>query len=219
MSGIPPSSSEPNEKGKAFGFVTIMLFCIWFAVVFTLGSKGFFRSPSPFFLSWLQTAIVTPMAVFWIMFGLFKGFRSYIAQLDLLFLTAVQCLRVLGLAVLIMWGYGLLPGGFAIPMSVLDASVGVIAVYVVWMMHHKKPGWKATAVVLHSWGFLDFIVTVTLALFAWRSLAIDPAVNADGYASLVKPPLSLFPSFAIPFFSCLHFAAWIKLAQLPKTQS
>jgi len=151
------------------------------------------------------------MAAFWIAFGLCRSFQTYIEQLSLIFLTAAQVLRILGLTVLVLWGYGLVPGGFGIPMSVLDASVGVIAIYVVWLMYKRQSNWRTSAILLHSWGFLDFIVTISLAIFAWSSLSIDPPVAKGGYVSLALPPLSLFPSFAIPFFSCLHFAAWINL--------
>lgn len=209
-------TSQELGQGNAFGLVSIAGFCAWFVVVFILARNGLFSTPSHYFLSWLQTAIIAPMATFWVAYFALRGFRSYINSLDLFFLTAVQTLRVLGLAILVMWGYGLLPGGFAIPMSILDASVGIIAVSVIYKMHYMKPGWKTSAIMLHIWGFLDFLVTITLALFAWKAFSIDPKTSADGYASLAGPPLSLFPAFAIPFFSCLHFAAWVRLASVLK---
>lgn len=199
------------KAGGAFGIFSVALCLVWFTTMLSLALRGVFTTPSPLFLSWLQIAILAPMALFWIMFASHRPFRRYIHNLDLVFLTALQCLRILGLAILVMWGYGLLPGKFAIPMSLLDASVGVLAVYVVWMMHHAAAGWRRWAIALHSWGFLDFFVTIALATFAMAPLPFDPAPAPGGYVPLTQPPLSLFPSFAIPFFSCVHFAAWIQL--------
>lgn len=210
------SSHSSTALTKAPGIISIFAVGIWFTVVCALGASGAFTKASPYFLSWLQTSILAPMVLFWILYAFAPPFRRYIHSLDLIFLTALQCLRVLGLAIMVIWAYGLLPGAFAIPMSILDASVGLGAVYAVWMMAHKITPWRSLATALHSWGFIDFIVTIALAMFAMKSLPIDPPVALGGYATLTQTPLSLFPSFAIPFFSCAHFAALIQIARLRK---
>ena len=185
----------------------------WFTAVFLMARAGVFQQRSPLPLTYLQLAIFVPMLLFWLGYGTIRPFRDYILSLDLLFLISLQCWRVLGGAILVMWGYGLLPGGFALPMSILDMSVGVIAVYAVYALATNQPNWQATVWRMNIWGFIDFFITIGLALFG-IALAFDPPAPGGVQATLVQLPLSLFPSFAIPFFSCVHFAVFAKLWQL-----
>lgn len=180
---------------------------LWLFLIGQLAAVGFFARPSPIFPSWIQVAILAPPVTFTAAWLVWPGLRDAFAGVGLFFLTALQTYRILGLSILILWGYGLLPGGFAIPMSILDASAGVLALNAIWRMNDGRPNWLRATVIAHVWGFLDFGITIFLALFFWTPTFLDPAVASGGYASLAFPPLSLFPTFAIPFFSIAHIAA------------
>ncbi|MDJ0710630.1 MAG: hypothetical protein QNJ14_09580 [Woeseiaceae bacterium] len=190
----------------------------WLAGVIALGKTNFFFGPSPLPVSRLQTAIILPMLLFWLFYFRVARFRHFVLSLDLTVVNALQCWRVAGIAILLVWAFGLLPGGFAVPMSILDASVGVLAILTVSWTIDRQPGWRGRVLAINVWGFLDFFITIALALFA-GSLAIDPPVAASGYADLRALPLCVFPGFAIPFFSCLHFVVFAQLYRLSKGDS
>ncbi|WP_420430747.1 hypothetical protein [Hyphobacterium sp.] len=84
--------------------------------------------------------------------------------------------------------------------------------FVVLAIARRTVGWRRQAWILNLWGFLDFWVTISLAILAYRALPIDPDTGAGIRASLVEAPLALFPAFAIPAFSCVHFSALAQLA-------
>ena len=201
------------DNGKLPGPVTLMFVAVWFGAMLWLGLAGVFPRPNGLPISNLQLAIVIPMVLFWTLFGLAPPFRRFVLGLDFLFLNLMQTWRMTGVAMLIMWGYGLLPGGFGLPMSILDMSVGVLAVSVVIAIVRRSARWRIQAWLLNLWGFADFWITITLAIVAFVPLAIDPVTEAGIRAVPMQPPLSIFPSFVIPFFSCLHFCALAQLAQ------
>jgi hypothetical protein len=203
-------NNEPSKHIPGLPFWLLTL--IWFTTILLIGERGVFQQATELPLTHLQLAIITPMAIFWALYGAIPAFRRYVLGIDFLFLNLIQTWRVLGGAILVMWGYGLVPGGFALPMSILDMSVGVLAVNVVLAIARGEAYWRVKAWTLNLWGSLDFLVTILLALFAYRALPIDPPLSVDLQASLSLPPLALFPAFAIPFFSCLHFCAIAQLA-------
>ncbi|WP_394693591.1 hypothetical protein [Hyphobacterium sp.] len=200
------------DNGTLPGPLTLMFVAVWFGAMLWLGLAGVFATPNGLPVSNLQLAIVIPMVLFWTLFAFAPPFRRYVLGLDFLFLNLMQTWRMMGGAIFVLWGYGLVPGGFAVPMSVLDMSVGILAVYVVIVIVRRSSMWRVKAWVLNLWGFADFWITIALALFAFIPLSFDPAFVNTPQATLVHPPLSIFPSFAIPFFSCLHFCAIAQLA-------
>ncbi len=60
-------------------------------------------------------------------------------------------------------------------------------------------------------GFLDFLFIIALAMFAFVSLPFDPPAPGGIITTVAELPVSMFPSFAIPFFSCVHFAVLVQL--------
>lgn len=206
---------HPTGVGRLPGWGFYIGACAWFFGVMYLGWIELWQQPNGLPLSNLQLAIVLPMLAFGLAVALIPAFKRYIYSLDLLFLNGIQTWRVLGGAFLVVWGYGLLPGGFALPMAILDMSVGIIAVYVVYAMARQKAGWMRGTFWLNTWGFADFWVTITLVIVG-RPLAIDPPAIGAYVATVAELPLSMFPSFAIPFFSCIHFAALMQWARLRK---
>ena len=192
---------------------------LFIALGLAMAVAGVYVQPNALPLTNLQVHIAISLGLFWALYFAAPGFKHAVRNADLHALTAFQCFRVLGGAVLFLWGYGLIPGGFALPMSVLDMSVGVMAFFGLRKLWTGAPSTKSFLRTLHVWSIADFLVTILLALFCWRALAIDPAMNPAGYAQLVRPPLVALPAIAIPIFSWASFAALVRIKHLEPAAS
>ncbi len=201
------------RKGRLPGIKFYLITIIWFACVMHLSYQDIFKQKNGLPVSNLQLAIILPMIVFWIIYYLYKPFKKNILAIDFLFLNAIQLFRVLGLGILIVWGFGMLPGGFALPMSILDASVGILALFVIMDIYHEKKAWFQKAKWMNIWGFSDFFLTILL-VFIGKPLSIDPEPMIFYEASILELPLSMFPGFAIGYFSCIHFMVFIHLSEI-----
>lgn len=196
------------------GQLTFLVVAVWFFAMLVLGHSGVMAGAGrvgP--LQPVQVAIVGPIAAFFALYIVSRAFRRFVAGLDLSFLVALQGCRVLALSHVNMWGYGLMAGGFAFPVGLANLGVGLFAIYLTPIVAQRKSGWRTMVAALSILGLVEFAMTVALAMlgFLGRALPIDPPVAPDGYADFRYPPLSLFPTFAIPFFSLVHFATLLRL--------
>jgi hypothetical protein len=193
---------------------TLFVFGAWFFVMAYLGSTGFFLTPRYVLgLSIVQQAIVFPMALFWAAFLFMRPIRCFVRSADLTFLVALQGIRILALSHLVSWGYGLMAGGFAIPVAIGNLAVCVLALSSVSAVAHQRGRWQARVYVLTGVGLLEFLMTIALAVFGFfsASLAIDPLPAPGGYISFATTPLSLFPTYAIPALTLVHFTTILAL--------
>ena len=105
---------------------------------------------------------------------------------------------------------GLLPGTFAWPAGVGDLIVGAYAPFVVLAILRRPPGWHKHVVLLNVFGLLDFIGAVGAGVLAGSSpIGIFRGdVTTD---ILLELPLSIIPTFAVPFWIILHIISLIKI--------
>ncbi len=150
-------------------------------------------------------SVIGPPILFAFAYRLLQKVRTLSLSLDLRLLTAFQAWRLIGVMFLVLLSLGLLPGTFAWPAGIGDVIVGAYAPFVVVAISRQAPGWHKHAVLLNILGLLDFVG------------AIGGGVLSGG-GILLELPLSMIPTFAVPFWIVLHMISLIKLRN-PEAQN
>ncbi len=188
----------------------------WFVAVVTLTRDGFFRSwggIGP--VGAIQVAIFLPPTVI-VGAALWVGpVRRWVADLDLLFLAALQIIRVLGAAHLVYWGAGIMSGSFALPVGIGNLLVTAMAVTAVMRLGRGRPDGRAWLRGVTYLGIAEFLMTIALAMFGFfaQPTTFDPPVSPAGYMGFRVLPLSIFPTFLIPLFLTLHGLTLLRLRE------
>jgi|CXWL01.1.fsa_nt_gi hypothetical protein len=209
----PPSNSD-TPHGRAPGFIVLALVLAWAWLMASLADAGVLASGlrvGP--LAPLQVAMATPIVLFWLAYVVLAAFRRWMKALDPTVLVGLQLMRVLGAAHLSTWGYGLMAGGFALPVAIGNFIVALIAVWALRRTAYRLPGWRAAVIGLSVIGLAEFAMTFVLAVSGFLAVAtpLDPEIAAGGYASPVLLPLSIYPSYLIPLFTLIHFVTLVRV--------
>ena len=99
---------------------------------------------------------------------------------------------------LVLMSFRLLPGTFAWPAGIGDIIVGAYAPFVVLAISRQTPGWRKHVVLLNVLGLLDFVGAIGGGVLSRADI-------------MVELPLSMIPTFAVPFWIVLHIISLIKL--------
>jgi hypothetical protein len=183
---------------------------VWAALSLTLNVLGVFTAhpdQPPFAL---LTAIIGPPMLFLIAYATCANVRILSLRLDLRLLTAMQGWRVIGAMFLVLMWFGLLPGTFAWPAGIGDLIVGAYAPFVVLAISRRTPGWHRHVVLLNVLGLLDFVGAVGGGVLSGSSPIgiLRGGVTTD---IMLELPLSMIPTFAVPFWIVLHSISLINL--------
>jgi hypothetical protein len=94
-----------------------------------------------------------------------------------------------------------------------DLIVGAYAPFVVLVMSRRTPGWRKHIVMLNVLGLFDFVGAIGGGVLAGSSPIgiLRGEVTTD---IMQKLPLSLIPTFAVPFWIILHIVSLIKVRKL-----
>jgi hypothetical protein len=182
----------------------------WAALSLILNVLGVFTAhpnQPPFAL---LTAIIGPPVLFLIAYAISANVRTLSLRLDLRLLTAMQGWRVIGAMFLVLMSFGLLPGTFAWPAGIGDLIVGAYAPFVVRAISRRTPAWHTQVVLLNVLGLLDFVGAIGGGVLSGSSPIgiLRGDVTTD---ILLELPLSMIPTFAVPFWIVLHIISLIKL--------
>jgi len=210
---VPPT--DANFKVMT-GMSTGRTFAVWLVVIAwaalsliwnILGVFTAYPDRPPFAL---LVAIIGPPILFLFAYALSVRVRTLSLRLDLRLLTAMQGWRVIGAMFLVLMWFGLLPGTFAWPAGIGDLIVGGYAPFVVLAISRRTPGWHTHVVLLNVLGLLDFVGAVGGGVLGGSS-PIGVLRNDVTTDILLQLPLSLIPTFAVPFWIVLHIISLIKL--------
>ena len=188
------------------GFVIVA----WAALSLMLNVFGVFtQHPDKPPLALLISVIGVPL-VFLIAYAFSTKVRRLALGLDLRLLTAMQAWRIIGVMFLVLMSFGFLPGTFAWPAGLGDLLVGAYAPFVVLALSRRTPGWHRHVVLLNVLGLLDFVGAIGGGVLSGRSPLglLRGDVTTDIMQEL---PLSMIPTFAVPFWIVLHILSLIKL--------
>ena len=158
----------------------------------------------------LLISVIGPVLVLVIAYSFSEKVRTLSLSLDLRLLTAIQAWRVIGAMFLVLMWFGLLPGTFAWPAGIGDLIVGAYAPFVVLAISRRSPGWHKHVVLLNVLGLLDFVGAIGGGVLSGSSPIgiLRGEVTTDIMQQL---PLSMIPTFAVPFWIVLHIISLVKL--------
>jgi hypothetical protein len=182
----------------------------WAALSLILNVLGVLANPSDKPPIALLLAVIGPPILFGIAYSLSARVRTLSLSLDLRLLTAMQAWRIIGAMFLVLMMFRLLPGTFAWPAGVGDLIVGAYAPFVVLVMSRRTPSWRKHIVLLNVLGLLDFVGAIGGGVLAGSSPIgiLRGDITTD---IMQKLPLSLIPTFAVPFWIILHIISLIKV--------
>jgi hypothetical protein len=199
----------------------LTLACVtWFGMMVHLGSTDYLRTADHVLgLSAVQQAIIIPPLLFLVAVWVSSTFATFVRTSDLTVLVGLQVARILALSHVVSWGYGLMAGGFALPVATGNLVVCVFALSILGSVASRRGAWQAKVYVLTIIGLLEFLMTIALAVFGFFTavLPIDPPTAPGGLVPFTAAPLSLFPTYAIPAFIVVHIATLIALRYQART--
>src|SRR5215469_16836212 len=139
---------------------------VWFGIAVGLGASGGLPKYSRF----IGPFVVMPLIAFALAFVVSPRVRAWAFAFDTRTLVMAQAVRVGGIAFLAVYAVGRLNGLFAVWAGLLDAVVGVSALFVAHSLTPPRTAWQRGLLI--AWmgvGILDFVVAVPLALIARAS--------------------------------------------------
>ncbi|MDA0656023.1 MAG: hypothetical protein O2912_06415 [Proteobacteria bacterium] len=210
-----PSDTRSKIPAVAFGRhnTAIGLLSIWFAASLAANFAGLFRTAPGEVPLALILSVSAPPLLFLAAYNGVTSVRRYADSLDLRLLTALQGGRVIGFVFLALYAHGLLPGLFAWPAGLGDVLVGAAAPFVLLAQVQQNAGWEKRVWWLNFSGSVDFVVAVATGLLTSQS-AIGLMVGPISSAAIDNIPVSLIPTFGVPFFIILHTISFIQLKRL-----
>jgi hypothetical protein len=185
----------------------------WAALSVILNMLGIFINPPDKPPLALLVSVILPPLLFLIGYALSSKVRTLSLNLDLRLLTAMQAWRIIGAMFLVLMTFRLLPGVFAWPAGIGDLIVGAYAPFVVLSISRRTSGWQKHVVLLNVLGLLDFIGAIGGGVLSGDSpIGI---LRGDVTANVMQQlPLSMIPTFAVPFWIILHIVSLIKVRKL-----
>jgi hypothetical protein len=185
----------------------------WAALSVILNMLGIFINPLDKPPLALLVSVILPPILFLIGYALSSKVRTLSLNLDLRLLTAMQAWRIIGAMFLVLMTFHLLPGVFAWPAGIGDIIVGGYAPFVVLSISRRTSGWRKHVVLLNVLGLLDFIGAIGGGVLSGDSpIGI---LRGDVTANIMQQlPLSMIPTFAVPFWIILHIVSLIKVSKL-----
>jgi hypothetical protein len=188
----------------------------WAALSVILNMLGIFINPPDKPPLALLVSVILPPILFLIGYALSSKVRTLSLNLDLRLLTAMQAWRIIGAMFLVLMTFRLLPGVFAWPAGIGDVIVGAYAPFVVLAISRRSQGWQKHTVLLNVLGLLDFVGAIGGGVLGGDSpIGI---LRGDVTANIMQQlPLSLIPTFAVPFWIILHIVSLIKVRKLEAT--
>jgi hypothetical protein len=186
-----------------YGRLTAGLIAVWFLSALVASAFHVFKTPADKPPLPLLLAVLIPIAVFWVWYGTSKSFKAYVLSLNPRTLTIIHSWRIAGFVFLVLYTYGILPGVFALPAGWGDIAIGATALLVGTKLstaRHKK-----SFIAWQLLGVTDLVTAITLGA-AGRFIAPQELAGPHGITTspMTVLPLSLIPTFAVPFLLILH---------------
>ena len=179
----------------------LLIGALWLAVATALGAAGLIarlRPPVPQIILVAITAVLVALGV------AVPRFRAWLLSIDVRPVVAIHLTRlVAGVAFLVLYARGVLPGVFALPAGWGDILVSVLAIGVLLISPLTPSGRRAYFV----WNLIGFVDIVMVVMTAAGQAMRDPA----SMQPLLRMPLSLLPTFLVPLIIASHVLLFVRL--------
>jgi hypothetical protein len=109
----------------------------------------------------------------------------------------MQSSRILGLVLVLLQAYGVLPAIFALPAGYGDIAIGATASFMAWKL--ANPSHRNRFLLWQGLGIADLVMAVSLGTGA---RLLSP--HSTSMAAITVLPLSLVPTFPVPLFLIFH---------------
>lgn len=193
----------PTDRPSSRRYVLVGL--IWLAAATALSASGRLSRLHPP----VPQLVVLGLTLALLVAATMPGFRAWLDSLRLRAFVALHVTRVVaGSWFLHLYRVGQLPHDFAVPGGVGDIAVASLALILVLFVRNLE-GKRRLVLVWNLLGLADIIFVVVTA--ARLGLA-DPA----SMAALLRLPLSLLPTFAVPIIIASHILIFARLTR-PKS--
>jgi hypothetical protein len=193
--------------------VTFVVLLAWFAAACASGVAGAFHQTVPVFL---LAFVAVPFAGFVTAYWLSASFRAFADRIPLTFQVGAHLWRFVGLAFIIAWRRGSLPGGFAIPAGVGDIITAAGALALVPMIRGgtASRGWL---LAWNTFGLIDLLAALALGIlyFGGPLGLLSPGTATTSW--MVTFPVSLIPTFFVPLFILFHLLTFRSIARRSRT--
>ena len=182
----------------------------WFCLVLLAAWSGAFASTDASQPPLLIVAVVLPVVAFLLAYATSAAVRAFVLSRDLAWLTVLQSWRVAGFAMLPLYAVHALPASFALPAGVGDVLVGFSAPFLAATIVDGRPTRPRLFVAWTVFGMLDLVTAVTLGALNSPS-SIGLLAGDVTTAPMARLPMSLIPTFGVPFTLIVHIASLLQL--------
>jgi hypothetical protein len=164
------------------------------------------------------TVLGAPYVVAFSTFGMVVGlvplfnsrlFRQIIAATPETRLVGLQAVRVVGVFFITLLDMRLLPAPFALPAGYGDVAVGLLAVWMVYLLDRQKPYARTLVILWNILGLLDLVTALTTGFTFIPSYANQVAVA--GVSPLYLNYVLIIPTFGVPLAVLLHIYTLYKV--------
>jgi hypothetical protein len=201
-----PTTPSTNRRGR---WPVLVVLTLWFALVFWLALNHQFVAPPGTPPLSILGAVLTPIILFGIAYFASATVRELVLTADLSLVTSLHAMRFVGFAFLGFYALGILPGYFAWPAALGDMAIAVTAP---WLARGLREQPKLAAskkfIGWNLFGILDFVVAVSMGAIV--PLRFPELRRSGGTAPFAILPLSLIPTFLVPFYTIFHLIALIQ---------
>jgi len=182
-----------------------LLLLAWIIGTIVLAASGLLTSNDML----MPALILIPLVGFALAYRTNPGFRSTVLSLDTGILVILHSWRMLGMGFVFLYAYDVLPGLFAGLAGLGDAMAAAGATLLGIQLLRGKPVSKQALHRWNSFGFLDFLIAVSVGT-ALRSSLLGGEITTDPLALL---PLSLIPTLVVPFYMITHLIIFLQLRE------
>lgn len=129
-------------------------------------------------------------------------FRQATASIAETRLVGLQTIRVIGVFFITLLDMRLLPAQFALPAGYGDVAVGLLAIWMVYLLDAQKPYARTLVLLWNILGLLDLLIAVITG-----SMFIAPFANqiaASGGSVQYLNYVLLIPTYGVPLAALFH---------------
>ncbi len=199
-----------RDQGKAFWSVSLLIVGWFLLAIVTSVAKWY--QPASGSAPTIQYGLLIPIIVGVLLFRTVPLLRRTLSVIPDSWWVGVQFYRALGVVFLLLYAGRHLPGLFALPAGIGDASVGILAPSVAAGLSRSSKGSERRVRLWNYLGTADLVIAVTLGfLTAPSPLQMAAFDRPSGLIGMF--PLALIPVFAVPLSILLHLASLQSLSK------